>query len=106
MLPEMLALAAEDPKVRSVMKEFPILGPESVIAARVALAADRQGRYAVMHEALMAAPGKLDAEQIFGLAEEMGLDMERMRADMQDPSSEERRVGKGCVSTCRYRWAP
>src|SRR3546814_9283082 len=58
----------------------------SVIAARVALAADRQGRYAVMHEARMAAPGKLDAEQIFGLAEEMGLDMERLRADMQDPA--------------------
>src|SRR3546814_11126302 len=39
-----------------------------------------------MHEALMAAPGKLDAEQSFGLAEEMGLDMEKLRADMQDPA--------------------
>lgn len=86
MLPAMTALQADDPKVRIVMKEFPILGPESVLASRVALAADRQGRYAEMHEALMASAGQLDSEQIFTLAEQTGLDMERLRQDMQDPA--------------------
>lgn len=85
MTPEVNALVEEDPKVRIVMKEFPILGPESVIAARVALAADRQGRYAEVHDALMSHTGQLDSDAIYGIAEAAGLDMERLRADMQHP---------------------
>ncbi|MFN4088624.1 MAG: DsbA family protein [Alphaproteobacteria bacterium] len=87
-LPDMLGLVAADPKLRIVMKEFPILGPDSVLAARAALAADRQGRYAEVHEILMAAPGRLDEERVFALIEAAGLDMERLRADMGHPEIE------------------
>src|SRR3546814_2397253 len=44
---------AADPQLRIVYKEFPILGPGSVFAAKAALAAHRQGLYFAFHEALM-----------------------------------------------------
>lgn len=85
MTPEINALLEEDPKVRIVMKEFPILGPESIIASRAALAAQMQGRYAQVHDALMNHRGELDSEAIYAIAEGEGLDMDRLRADMQHP---------------------
>lgn len=85
MTPEVNALIEEDPKVRIVMKEFPILGPESMIASRAALAAKMQGLYAEVHDALMSHTGQLDTEAIYAIAESAGADMERLRADMQHP---------------------
>lgn len=52
--PEVLALAEEFKDVRLVMKEMPILSPESEKAARLALAANTAGKYAEVHRALMA----------------------------------------------------
>jgi protein-disulfide isomerase len=53
----MQALIARDPELRIVMKEFPILGPDSLLASRAALAAHRQGGYEAMHWALLAETG-------------------------------------------------
>ena len=47
------ALLADDPKVRVIYKDFPILAKSSVKAAKVAIAAGWQGKYADMHKALM-----------------------------------------------------
>lgn len=52
--PEVLALVEQNRDVRLVMKEYPILSPESEYAARVALVAAKQGKYAPVHRALMA----------------------------------------------------
>lgn len=71
-----------DGNIKLIMKEFPILGPESLHAARVALAADMQGMYEELHFALMASSGKLDDKAVFAIAEQTGLDMERLRNDM------------------------
>jgi protein-disulfide isomerase len=79
----------EDGNIRMVMKEFPILGPESVLAARMALAAERQGKYEDLHFALMSVPGKLTEEDAFKMAEQVGLDMDQLRSDMDDPAIEE-----------------
>ena len=68
--------------VRVQMREYPILGEESVQAARAALAAARQGAYERAHFALMAHEGGFDAESIKGIAQELGLDVERLRTDM------------------------
>jgi len=76
------ALLANDPDLRIVMKEFPILGPDSLLAARAALAAHQQGGYEAMHWALLAA-NRIDEAVIRRLAEEQGLDVERLLADMQ-----------------------
>ena len=75
-----------DGRVRAKFKEFPILGPASVVAARAALAADKQGEYWAMHQALMGNRGRLSEVRIFAIAQTLGLDVTRLREDMQDPA--------------------
>ncbi|HLW27602.1 MAG TPA: DsbA family protein [Kiloniellales bacterium] len=83
-------LLAQDGGVRLVMKEFPILGPPSLVAAQAALAAERQDGYEALHWALMANRAQLDETRIFNLAAEAGLDVDRLREDMADPDIQER----------------
>jgi protein-disulfide isomerase len=78
----MQELIARDPELRIVMKEFPILGPDSLLASRAALAAHRQGGYAAMHWALLA-ENRIDEAVIRRLAEAQGLDVDQLLADMQ-----------------------
>lgn len=78
-------LIQNDPNVRVVFKEFPILGQESTLAAKAALAAHRQGKYAAFHDALMEAREPLNESVVLGIAAETGLDVEKMRPDMQNP---------------------
>ena len=59
-LPEVLKLINEDGKVRLVLKELPILSDDSVAAAKVALAANKQGKYFEIHQKLLSEPGKAD----------------------------------------------
>lgn len=83
--PVMIDAEDDDPGLRIVYKEFPILGPNSTAAAKVALATHRQGRYAEFHKALMQVKGVADATSALKLAEELGLDMERLKTDMEAP---------------------
>ncbi len=80
------ALVQGNASVRLIYKEFPILGPQSVLAARAALAAHAQGRYVAFHEGLMAAPGPPTLESILGIAAKMGLDGARLKMDMESPA--------------------
>ncbi len=82
-LNDVMALAEGDSRLRIVFKEFPILGPPSVVAARASLAADRQGKWSEFHVALMSAPGALDEDRIMDIAAETGLDIAQLRADME-----------------------
>lgn len=72
-LPGIDELLAKDPNVRVVYREFPVLGPESVLAARWALAAAEQGKFRAFHDALYAA-GPPSAENIAIAADKAGLD--------------------------------
>lgn len=72
-----------DGKVRVIMKEFPILSPESEQAALAALAAGNQGKYNEMHTALMRSRGAFKDDDINRIAEQVGVDVERMRVDMR-----------------------
>jgi len=83
-LDSLLAVAAQDGDVRIVLKEFPILGPASVLASRASLAALKQGRYAEFHERMMRYPGDIDQDAIDTVAGEAGLDAERLKTDMND----------------------
>lgn len=78
-------MIAGDGNVRVVVKEFPILGEDSVLAARAALAAGKQGKYAEMHTALMTFKGKLGAKDIETVAQEIGLDAVKLKEDMAAP---------------------
>jgi protein-disulfide isomerase len=78
-------LIARDDGVRVVFREWPILGEGSVFAARAALAAREQGLYQPFHEALMGARGRLDEVAVMAVAKDVGLDADRLRADMEAP---------------------
>ncbi len=82
-------LVKEDGRIRRVMKEFPILGPESLFASRVALAAKVQGKYEPMHRLLIAAKGALDQDTVMRLAKEAGLDMPQLKRDMNSAAIDE-----------------
>jgi protein-disulfide isomerase len=85
---------AEDSNVRLVLKEFPILGPQSVYASRAAVASRRQGKYLSFHEALFAHNGALGEAEVMSIARRTGLDPVRLQADMQDPEVD-RIIGSG-----------
>lgn len=61
--PDIERLIAEDKGLRVIFRELPILGPESVAAARVSLAASKAGKFAQYHDALYAA-GRPGADTI------------------------------------------
>lgn len=70
--------------VRIVYKEFPIRGPLSDFASRAALAANRQGKYAEFSHALLANKQPLTQDLILGIAKSTGVDIEKLKADMND----------------------
>lgn len=82
MAPVMDAVVKADPEVRIVYKEFPIRGPASETAAKVALAAKMQGKYFEVHKGLMAANRTLSDADIMKIAETAGVDMEKLKKDM------------------------
>lgn len=82
MADDLIQLVEEDPDLRIVFKEFPVFGSESTLAARAALAADKQGKYAEFHLGVMNLRGAPSEAAIFRLADSLGLDGERFRQDM------------------------
>jgi len=74
-----------DGKVKLVMKDLPVLGPDSVLAARAALAARNQKKYEELHKALMHVKGPLNEQVILKTAAEAGLNAEKLKKDMDDP---------------------
>jgi protein-disulfide isomerase len=81
--PIVAKLIDSDKKIRRVYKEWPILGPKSIIAARAALASRQQGKYFAFHNALMEAPGDMDEAKMMSQARKVGLDVARLRRDMK-----------------------
>lgn len=90
--PEVVKALNADGKIRMVMMEWPILGPTSVYAAQAALAAHRQGPelYVYFHNNLMSEPETLTREKVDALATKVGLDLVRLKKDMEDPEIEQR----------------
>lgn len=80
---------AKDGKTRFVLKELPILGPESTYAAKAALAAHKQGKYKEFHVALMEQKVRLSEAVVIAAAEKLGLDTKRLKRDMEAPDVEE-----------------
>ncbi len=84
--PAIEALLKEDPKLRILYEEFPILGPVSVTAAHAALAAKLQGKYQAFHDAMMTARGNITDDSVYQVAGEVGLDVARLKRDMASPA--------------------
>ena len=73
------------PDLKVILKEYPILGPVSVTAAQASLASPRQGKYKMFHQSLMLMNGRLSERAIFKIAEKVGLNIDKLKADMADP---------------------
>ena len=73
--------------VRFVFKEFPILGPGSVYAAKAAIASIQQGqdKYLAFHDAMMTHPGRIEKDVVLKIAGDVGLDIQKLTADMEAP---------------------
>lgn len=87
-LSDMQAMVAADPKLRFVLKEFPILGPESQKASQVSMAfkALMPGKYADFHLKLMAYEGRAGEESAIKMAVELGADEAALRKEMESPA--------------------
>lgn len=81
-------LLAEDKKVRVLYRDWPIFGPASEQAARLAIASKWQGRHAEFHDALMRTPGKLSDETIRAAAKKARVDWARLQQDLTAHGSE------------------
>jgi protein-disulfide isomerase len=79
------ALVKKDGKLRLVLKEFPILGPNSTLASKASIGARPQGRYLAFHEALLTHRGDLDDKAITAIARGLGIDTGKMKARAEDP---------------------
>ena len=84
--PTVMKLLKTDKKIRVAWKEFPILGPASRLAAQAAMAAKKQGKYFEYHVAVMGLSGRLTETRIMDAARKIGLDIDRLTADMNDPA--------------------
>jgi protein-disulfide isomerase len=88
-LPDMMKLLQTNPDLRFVLKEFPVLGPGSVEAAHVAVAARMQdptgAKYIQFHQKLLGGRGVADLTRALAVAKEVGFDMARIQKDMNSP---------------------
>jgi protein-disulfide isomerase len=86
-------LLRSDPKLRLVLKEFPVLGQDSLDAARVAIAVNAQApdKYLEFHRQLLSAEAA-SAETALEIATKLGLDPARLSAALADPKTEENLV--------------
>jgi protein-disulfide isomerase len=85
-LPDMVELLKDDAKLKIVLKEFPVLGPGSVEAAKVAVAVrmqDKTGKkYLDFHQKLLGGRGQADKARALAVAKEVGMDMTRLDKDL------------------------
>ena len=92
-LADTTALLKDDPKLRIVLKELPVLGPGSTEAARVAVAVRMQDesseRYLAFHQKLLGGRGPVNKEAALAAAQEAGLDMTRLQTDLSSDEVDE-----------------
>jgi protein-disulfide isomerase len=80
--PELRQVVQDDGKLRLVQKDWPILGPVSVVASRMALACKYQDKYLKAHEALIGVNSKLTEPRIRELLAGAGIDVDRATSDL------------------------
>ena len=87
-LPDVTKLMKDDPNLKIVLKDFPVLGPGSVEAAKVASAARNQlpgDKFWAFHTKLLASHGPVGKAEALAVAKELGLDMDKLARDMESP---------------------
>ena len=75
-------LVRDNPDVRLVIKEFPILSQSSLVAAKAAIAAEMQGKFGDYHIAMMTYRGQITDAIVMRMAAQAGVDIEQLKSDM------------------------
>ena len=91
-LDDLTKLMKADPNLKVVLKDFPVLGPKSVEAAQVAVAARKQlkaDKFFDFHSKLIMQKGQIGRAEALAVAKSVGADMTKLAADMEDPSVRE-----------------
>ncbi len=83
--PSLISLVKDEKDVRIVFVEFPILSEESRVASQAAIASTKQNKYFEFHRALMEHNGPVKEDVIFKTAADVGLDVDKLKADMKAP---------------------
>jgi protein-disulfide isomerase len=86
MAPVIANIIRTNPEVRVVFKELPVRGALSLVAAKAALAANKQGRYYAFNHALLTSHDYLSEESIYQTAKQLGLNIQRLKKDMNSAS--------------------
>jgi protein-disulfide isomerase len=86
--PEIRQVVQDDGKVRLVLKDWPILGEVSKIAARMALAAKYQDKFVEAHEVLIGVSSRLTEPRIRELLAGAGINMDRLNGDLTGKAKE------------------
>ncbi len=81
--PDLMKTVETDGNIRLVLKEFPILGEDSVLASRAAMAAQMQNKYMEFHTTLMASRGSISIERLTEIAQTIGMDVEQFKTDIE-----------------------
>jgi protein-disulfide isomerase len=81
--PELRQVVQDDGKVKLVYKDWPVLGPVSIAAARLALATKYQDKYVAAHDALMGSASRLTEPRIRELLGSAGIDVDRAAKDLE-----------------------
>lgn len=85
--PDIQKLLKDDGNIRYVLKEWPILGKDSVFASRAAMAVwlHQKDKYQPFHVAMMTSRGALSGEKVLDLAQSVGVDLAALKDQMDDP---------------------
>src|SRR5580698_5402736 len=89
-LPDIAKLMKDDPNLHVVLKDYPVLGPGSVEAAKVASAARNQlpgDKFWAFHSKLLATHGPVGKTEALAVARDLGLDMDKLAKDMESPDT-------------------
>lgn len=85
---DIVDIIEQDKNVRVVFQDLPVLGTDSYNIAVLSMASHKQGKYFEFHKAIMGHSGPQDMDTILGVAEKAGLDVEKLKEDMNDPEIE------------------
>ena len=80
-------MVRDNPDVRLVIKEFPILSQSSLVAAKAAIAAEMQGKFGDYHIAMMTYRGQITDAVVMRMAAQAGVDIEQLKSDMESPKT-------------------
>jgi len=107
---EVAGLVESDGDIRLILKEFPILGEQSVLASRFAIATRRVAgaeAYEAVHDALMTMPGAMAEPALRRVARDLGLDAEAILAAMDAPEvSDEIRANRALAQRLGINGTP